>query len=154
MRPYTLVLLALGLATAVGNSPARTAGQERKQLTGAWKLVSVTRNGRQVLKKDLKKHRAVAVFRGKRMIGWMDNRVYNDAAFAIDPSKTPKTIDITDMRGKYRGKKQLGIYEIDGSTLRICHARPGKKRPTNLSADEGSGQTLEVYKRMRSRTRR
>ena len=156
MQAYSLVLLTAGLVVTADNSSGRTAKQERKQLAGAWKLVSVTRDGHPVLRKTLKKHRAVAIFRGKRMLGWMDNRVYNDATFKVDPSKNPKTIDMTDRRGKDKGKKQRGIYEISGNTLKICHTEPapGRERPTEFSAKEGSGQTLEVYKRIRSQKRR
>ncbi len=154
MRWYTVFLLAAGLLLATANLPGTTAKEDKKQLTGAWKLVSVTKDGRPVLTKTLKKHRAIAIFRGKHMLGWMDNRLVNDSTFTIDPSKSPKTIDITDRRGKDRGKKQLGIYEIDGKTLTICHALAGKKRPAYMDANKGSGCTLEVYQRVKSRKRR
>jgi hypothetical protein len=41
----------------------------------------------------------------------------------------------------------LGIYELEGNTWKVCYAMPGKERPKDFSAKEGSGQTLAVWER-------
>jgi uncharacterized protein (TIGR03067 family) len=154
MKWYTPVFLAAGLALTTTGLPGASVKEEKKQLKGAWKLVSVTEDGKPVLSKTLKKRKAIAIFRGKHMLGWMDNQLVNDSVYKVDPSQNPKAIDITDTRGKYRGKKQHGIYEIEGNTLKISYCRPGKKRPAEFDTKDGSGCTVEVYKRVQSRKRR
>jgi uncharacterized protein (TIGR03067 family) len=65
----------------------------------------------------------------------------------LDEKKTPKTIDIISAEGPNKGKALLGIYELKGDTFRYCLARPGKDRPTEFSAEAGSGHMLYVNKR-------
>ena len=52
--------------------------------------------------------------------------------------------------GAASGETQLGIYEIKDDMLKICFAKPDKPRPTEFSAEEGSGNTLVVLKRLKS----
>ena len=49
--------------------------------------------------------------------------------------------------GPTKGKTQLGIYEFDGDTVRFCFGSPGKDRPSEFAAKEGSGNTLSVWRR-------
>jgi hypothetical protein len=41
----------------------------------------------------------------------------------------------------------LGIYELDGDTVKFCFGGPGKERPTEFTTKEGSMRTLSVWKR-------
>lgn len=72
-----------------------------------------------------------------------------EATTQIDPSKTPKTIDVAYTTGAGKGQSVLGIYEIDGDTLRVCNASPGKERPAEFSALLGSEHVLIAYKRQK-----
>ena len=62
----------------------------------------------------------------------------------VDPSKSPKAIDAKQVSSD---KAALGIYQLDGDTQKICLASPGRARPTEFSSEQGSGQTLTVWKR-------
>ena len=65
----------------------------------------------------------------------------------LDPSKDPKAIDIKITEGEDKDKTQLGIYEIDGDTFRLCVAQPGsKERPKAFEDSEGES-TLFAFKR-------
>jgi hypothetical protein len=46
-----------------------------------------------------------------------------------------------------QGKKQFGIYEIDGDKVKFCFAAPGGDRPAEFSSKEGSNRILSVWKR-------
>jgi uncharacterized protein (TIGR03067 family) len=72
---------------------------------------------------------------------------YFKAKYTIDPTKKPKTIDYMMTEGFTKGKTQLGIYELTGDTVKFCFAAPGKDRPTEFTAKEGSQYTLSVWKR-------
>jgi hypothetical protein len=60
----------------------------------------------------------------------------------VDAEITTKTQD-----GETRTIKVLGIYELDGDTMKTCLAAPGKERPTEFSSKEGSGRMSYVWKR-------
>jgi len=68
-------------------------------------------------------------------------------AFKVDATKKPKTMDMTPSEGRYKDKTLLGIYELDGDTLKICFAEPGKDRPTDFTSKAGSGVVLAIHKR-------
>src|SRR5580700_8386142 len=77
----------------------------------------------------------------------VSGQIYFKAKFSIDPSKKPKAIDYEMTEGPTKGKTHLGIYELDGDTVKFCFAAPGKDRPSDFAAKEGSERTLSVWKR-------
>ena len=67
----------------------------------------------------------------------------------LDPSKSPKTIDMTLTEGPNKGAIMLGIYEIDADTLKACFDPQGKTRPTEFKSTPGSANFLNIHKRMK-----
>jgi uncharacterized protein (TIGR03067 family) len=71
--------------------------------------------------------------------------------FTLDPIRSPTTIDlrIAFTRGGEPGTI-LGIYELDGDTLRICASEMDSGlRPAKFAAPTGSKLGLDVYKRIK-----
>jgi uncharacterized protein (TIGR03067 family) len=72
-------------------------------------------------------------------------------AVKIDPSRKPKHIDLTIEDGiKFIGDTALGIYELDGDTLKWHANQPGKvERPSEFPAVQGevAGGLYLVLKR-------
>jgi uncharacterized protein (TIGR03067 family) len=70
-----------------------------------------------------------------------------DKEFAVrlDAGKKPGTIDIVYESGENKRRTSLGIYELDGNTLRVCVGEPGDPRPIEFNG--GGTRTLEVFKR-------
>ena len=68
------------------------------------------------------------------------------AAFKLDPTKSPKEIDLTVSKD---GQSEVvrGIYDLKGDDLRICLAEPKAKRPTAFVTVKGGDSDLAVYKR-------
>jgi RNA polymerase sigma factor (sigma-70 family) len=67
-------------------------------------------------------------------------------AYTLDPSKTPKEIDITPQKGN---DLQSGAYSLEGDVLKLCVAGPnGGPRPTELAADEAGKYILLTFKRV------
>jgi uncharacterized protein (TIGR03067 family) len=69
------------------------------------------------------------------------------AVTTIDPSKTPKAIDLEMIEGALKGEKYKGIYEITRDTLRICRSANGAKRPISFSTKGSLDTYLAVCRR-------
>jgi uncharacterized protein (TIGR03067 family) len=142
MRSVGIGIVLLALA---GASLAQEAKKEMAQLEGEWTMVSGERDG-QPVPDEMRKTAKRVVKDGETTVE-IGGQVFMKAKFTIDPAKKPKTIDYTLTGGPNDGKKVLGIYELDGDTVKFCFALPDKDRPTEMTAKEGSGWTLSVWKR-------
>jgi uncharacterized protein (TIGR03067 family) len=67
---------------------------------------------------------------------------------AIDAAKKPKTLDILPDADDCNPETVKAIYEVKNDELRLCRAKEGKERPTELSSKKGSGWTLGTLKRL------
>ena len=80
-----------------------------------------------------------------------DKEVIFKGTVKIDPSRKPKHIDLTIEDGiKFIGDTALGIYELDGDTLKWHANQPGKvERPREFPAVQGevAGGLYLVLKR-------
>jgi uncharacterized protein (TIGR03067 family) len=139
----TIAALILLLGTALGaQAPAE---EEMARLEGEWSMVSGEASGMSMPAQVVKTGKRVA--KDGETTVTMAGRVYFKAKFKIDAAKKPKSIDYTMTEGPTKGKTHLGIYELDGDTVKFCFAAPGKERPTDFTAREGSERTASVWKR-------
>lgn len=147
-KVHKLFILALATATI---SLARATDDEAVKkdlahLQGEWTMVSGSADGQPMpdeMRKEMKR-----VCKGDQITVTMKNQVFLKAKITIDPSKSPKTIDYDMTEGFSKGKKQLGIYELNGDTFKACFNSPGAERPTEFKA--GEGLTLSEWKRQKS----
>jgi uncharacterized protein (TIGR03067 family) len=137
-------LAAFGLLTVcllAGSTFAQddAAKKDMKLLEGTWTVESATKDGKDFdrIKNDK------LVFAGNKLTVKMKDRDEN-ATYTIDPSKKPKTIDIST-EGKM--ERVEGIYEVKGDSLKICFGEPGTQRPDAFSAGDGTNRFLVVLKR-------
>jgi uncharacterized protein (TIGR03067 family) len=143
MRVIGLIIAVLGLV-CTGAAQDDTK-KEMALLEGEWSMVSGEANG-QAMPAELAKTGKRVAKDGETAIT-ISGQVLFKAKFTIDPTKKPKAIDYLMTEGPTKGKTHLGIYELDGDTLKFCFAAPGKERPTEFTAKEGSQRTLSVWKR-------
>src|SRR5437764_606682 len=130
----TVVLVgAFLLVAADGGSD--TVKKEMAQLEGEWSMVSGSADGF-ALPDDYVKTGKRTAKDGVTTI-MLGGRLFFAAKYTIDPTKKPKAIDYQFTEGPTKGKTQLGIYELDGDTVKFCFAAPGKERPTDFTADAG-----------------
>ena len=72
----------------------------------------------------------------------------SQAEIPVNTAATPKQIDTKYLSGPEKGFPALGIYELDGNTLRICHTSKAKtKRPEKFETAKNSRLVLAVWKR-------
>ena len=93
--------------------------------------------------------RSKRVCKGDKLTVIVGGQPFMKAKITIDPTKKPKTIDYLMTEGFTKGKTQLGIYELDGDTLKSCFAGPGDERPTDFTSKSGDHRTLSVWKRQK-----
>ena len=130
----------------VGVGDAQDASKkELPNLEGEWSMVSGMANGQAMPKQFVQTGRRVAKD-GETTIT-MGGRLYFKANFSIDPTQKPKAMDYIMTKGPTKGKTHLGIYELDGDTVRSCFAAPGHDCPTKFMAEKGSQRTLSAWKR-------
>jgi uncharacterized protein (TIGR03067 family) len=119
-------------------------------LQSEWSMVSGSADGQPMPERMLKQMKRIC--KGDETTTTTAGQIFLKAKFSIDPSKAPKTIDYQMTEGFTKGKKQLGIYELDGDTFKSCFARPGAERPTDFTSKPGDGRTLSVWKRQKPAT--
>ena len=140
---FWLVLIGGWLAADTPDATKR----DLAMMQGDWNAVAMVRDGMKVPDDD-----ANSLFRtvkGQEYTVYRFDMLVGKGTFTIDATKSPKTIDAHAGSGPAKGKPMLGIYEIDGKTLKVCFALPGKPRPMDFTAKEESGHTLTIWERER-----
>ena len=128
------------------------------KLQGEWSVVSIEDTGVPVEEPFLKTRQYI--FDGYRTIvrareaptaswvGRLVERYFRSPSFRLDPSATPKAIDLF----LPDGSTMRGIYELDGDRLKICFRKPPGKadhlRPLRFS-DPGTETRLVILDRDR-----
>ena len=136
----------LAIVVLAGTVAAQDANKkEMSLLEGDWSMMSGQANGQDMPKEFVSTGKRVA--KDGEVTIKFGGQVFFKAKFTIDATKKPKTIDYVMTEGFTKGQKQLGIYEVDGDTVKFCFAAPDKERPKDFTAKEGSQQTLSVWKR-------
>jgi uncharacterized protein (TIGR03067 family) len=69
-----------------------------------------------------------------------------EARFTIDATASPHAIDYVSLQGTHQGKRQAGIFERDGETLKICMAAPGKPRPGEFESKGKDGRSFTTWR--------
>jgi uncharacterized protein (TIGR03067 family) len=145
------------LCCAVGFAASAGAGtqadqkadleKEAKKFQGAWTVESSETGGNKVPADDLKG--LIVTFEGDKHTVKSGDEVVQVGTQKLDPSQSPKAIDVTMTEGPNKGDVMLGIYEFDGDTLKVCFDPKGKKRPTEFKSPAGSENFVNIHKRVK-----
>ena len=138
-----LILIAAACTSAFRADETKdTAKKDLEALQGEWKLVSATRDGKTMPTDDVKVMKCT--IKGDKFTITRDGKVVEEGAVKLDAAKKPREIDLPLGDGK---KTALGIYELSGGKYKMCYSPPGKERPKDFEAQEGTGRTLSVWER-------
>jgi uncharacterized protein (TIGR03067 family) len=138
----------MGIAALARDARAQDAAavkQEVARMQGEWAMAAGGGEGERVPGAMLRTYKRVA--KGDTTTVTVMGMVYMKAIFAVDPLKTPRAIDYRVIGGETVGKRQLGIYEFAGDTLKFCFAQPGGERPADFSGRAGTGHTCSAWLR-------
>lgn len=138
-----LCLFAVGRA-AEPEKKSPTAPQEFQRLQGTWKIESWEEGGKAVAAADLKKRELF--FGGNVFVFRREGKVHQAGLAKLDPAADPRTIDLNVREGEAKGDSLLGIYSLDGDTLKLC-IQPGEERPESFKPDAKSGAIVVVAKK-------
>ena len=82
---------------------------------------------------------------------FVDKKVVSNFAFRSGELDA-KAIDLTLTQGIGKGKVALGIYELDGDTLKLCFPQDEKvARPTKFASTDGSRHVLITMRRQKGK---
>jgi uncharacterized protein (TIGR03067 family) len=152
MRIALVTLLCTVGLTASGGTGAQGDGKadvekDLKLFQGTWTFESVEAGGKQLPAADFKS--MTVVFEGDRFTVKKGDEVIQVGTQRLDPSKSPKAIDVTVTEGLTKGAVMLGIYEISGDTLKVCFDPEGKKRPTEFKSAADAQTFVAIHKRLK-----
>jgi uncharacterized protein (TIGR03067 family) len=137
-----IAALALVSVRADETDAAKT---DKAQLQGEWTMVSGERDGQKFPAEFLQNSKRVASNDVTTVT--IQGQLFMKATFTLDPATSPKKIDYAVTGGPYAGNRQLGIYQLDGDTVKYCFTVPGKERPAEFSTKPDDGRTLTVWKK-------
>jgi uncharacterized protein (TIGR03067 family) len=144
---FRILLATLIVASSAGPGGSAADGKAKDALQGAWVAEWAQRNAQAA--DDLRGHQLT--FGGDRFTIRSKGKVIYQGTYIADSSARPATIDFRNTAGEMKGKTWLGIYELEGDTLKICDNADdvARGRPAAFVTDAGSGQVLISFKRVK-----
>jgi uncharacterized protein (TIGR03067 family) len=136
---WRFLIVAVALVSAAADDDASKKDLERLQ--GTWQQVSQKWRGREV-PEGLVKGEQVVITGSTWQALMAGKKRGKPATLVLDATKKPATLDI-----KYEGETELGIYELDKDSLKVCVATD--ERPKEFASKPGSTSTLMVFKRVK-----
>jgi uncharacterized protein (TIGR03067 family) len=121
---------------------------DRGTIQGRWKPISLERGGKPIASRTEPNDMMALVIEGDRY-DWTGGDVPMGGTYTLDPTKTPKEIDVRPSSGPNQGRTLKGIYQIEGDTLKVCLAGPDEGRATEFESKEGGRHSLYIMRRVR-----
>jgi uncharacterized protein (TIGR03067 family) len=144
-RLAAVCLLLSPLAAHAFQSAEDRLKREEEKLAGAWRVVSVEAGGQAVPQTQFRGLKMT--FKGGKFTAQKGAGDKQEGTYKLDPSQSPKRIDISRKNGPKEGRDQLGIYSLAGNTLKICTFGSAKIRPDSFDTRDRPAATLMTLRR-------
>jgi len=136
MRRTMLVvvgIISVVMLRATASEPAND--QDKSKLIGTWNVTAEEKDGRQQTAEAIN-GKSVKITANTITCQGKDGKSDMAARYELDTSTKPWRIDLNCTEGEHKGKTVKGIVQLDGDTLRICHAKPDENAPTEFTTKE------------------
>jgi uncharacterized protein (TIGR03067 family) len=122
----------------------KSTRDDLEQLQGTWSVTNLEVDGQQTPEAMLDDARIDV--KGDRFTTSGMGATYA-GKLTLDPSTNPPRVEMHFDAGSENGNVNLGIYELDGNTWKICLGTRGTVRPTRFATSPGTGFALETLTR-------
>jgi len=140
------LLLAVTAGALLAADEKADPKKDLARFQGTWTTERLEYNGKDMTEK----FKIKLVFKGDQVSVEGNDEVrkeYARAALKLDPSTTPRLLDIKVVGGTQKDAVLEGIYELKGDKLTLCVKVIGNERPTKFASAEGSSTALLVLQR-------
>jgi uncharacterized protein (TIGR03067 family) len=146
MRTATTVLVLAAIGFIGADEPKKDA---KPTLKGNWTAVSIKSGGQDAPADEAKKMKFG--FDDATYTNSLGDDYMEEGAYTTDTSKTPNTIDFDIKKGPDAGKKQLGIFKIEGDKATLVVALAGStERPKSFKPDDSEQVIMAVIERVKN----
>jgi uncharacterized protein (TIGR03067 family) len=152
MKRLAALMFVLAIPAALGADNGANMNKELKALEGTWKAVAMEAGGSPLPRESISFTYIVAA--NGKATGQSPQGEYQ-AAITVDPSRSPRTIDNVHETGAQKGKKQYGIYKLEGDKWTVCMTRPGVPegdRPKDFNTKD-TANVVFVFQRLQQDTK-
>lgn len=137
MLRFTAALLMIASAPITHGAapvPKPDPAMDLKALEGTWEVVTYEVKGKKASDAGYASLKEIIISAGKTDLL---EREKTDLPIKIDPSKTPKAIDVYLIDAMKAQAHVKGIYALDGDSLKICIPLSMEaERPTKFSSED------------------
>lgn len=125
---------------------------EAKDLQGTWQAIDLEGNGEKLPDDQVRELKIV--IQGDEIYAVKPQGEDPRNHFKIDPTQTPKTIDLFPVDGPRKGQLVAGIYSLQDGHLRMCINIFGKdtsQRPREFKTQAGDGWAFVTLERVKGK---
>jgi len=130
------VLCVVCVLAVRGLAQDDAAKKDKEAMQGEWRILKAYDNGEKVPVRDIKD--MTIKFAGSTVVVREGDKVQDRFAIKLDPGKKPKAIDFLVTEGKKKGTTDLGIYLLEGDSLKLSIKEGGPDRPKEFASKAGS----------------
>lgn len=149
MHRIICVLVVLTAPVLLAADADEDVRKELAALQGKWKAVGAEAGGKQVPKEAIMDFTFIVGADGKSTAKMAQGEY--SATITVDPKQDPKTIDNLHESGGQKGKKQYGVYKLEGDKWTVCMTRSGAAeadRPKDF-ATQNTANVVFVFERIK-----
>jgi uncharacterized protein (TIGR03067 family) len=144
-------MLVAAVLLIAASAPDDEAKKDLALMQGTWTVIDGQVDGQVLDPADKKKAKVIIKADRISISGVLDYPA--STAVKLNPTKTPKEIDLLPQAAPLKGKVSLGIYAVEENSLKLClnvyttDNDRGEQRPADFVARTGSSRVVLVLKK-------